>query len=237
VVDGHLFARRAGYARRAAINCAGQLITINNFKQVDEERMEKEKTDNQTKSDVQDEILLAALKLFAEKGYFNTSLTDIKDKSGVKTTSSIYQHFKNKQEIAEKLYGDILDSLSCSIDDIRRRNKKSSEQLREVVDLLFGLTDAAPEVMQFLLLVNVNEFLPDAKPLFETAPFDKLKRIFQAGIKAGEIRYIDPLQAYAHFFGIVNQTLRMALTGVLDKKPEAYQSEAWTTAWNAIAKK
>jgi AcrR family transcriptional regulator len=199
--------------------------------------MEKEKNDNQIKSDVQDDILLAALKLFAEKGYFNTSLTDIKDKAGVKTTSSIYQHFKNKQEIAEKLYRDILDSLNGSIDDIRRRNKKSPEQLREVVDLLFGLTDAAPEVMQFLLLINVNEFLPGAKSLFETEPFDKLKKIFQAGINAGEIRAIDPLQAYAHFFGVVNYTLRLVLTGALEKKAGAYQAEAWTTAWNAIAKK
>lgn len=212
------------------------LNELTNFNQVDEEIMEKEKN-NQNKSDIQDEILLAALKLFAEKGYFNTSLTDIKDKAGVKTTSSIYQHFKNKQEIAEKLYNDILESLNGSIDDIRRRNNKPSEQLREVVDLFFGLSDAAPEIMQFLLFANVKEFLPNAKPHFESLPFDKLKRIFQAGIKTGEIRNIDSLQAYAHFFGIVNQTLRLVLTGVLDKKAEAYQAETWTTAWNAIAKK
>lgn len=199
--------------------------------------MDKEKNNNQNKSDVQDDILLASLKLFAEKGYFNTSLTDIKDRSGVKTTSNIYQHFKNKQEIAEKLYGDILDSLSNSIDDIRRRNNKSSEQLREIVDLFFGLADAAPEVVQFLLFSNVKEFLPNAKPLFESVPFDKLKKIFQAGIKAGEIRNIDSLQAYAHFFGIVNHTLRLVITGVLEKKASTYQTDVWTTAWNAIAKK
>lgn len=208
-----------------------------NLNQVDKKNMEKEKNDKPAKSDIQDEILLAALKLFAEKGYFNASLSDIKDKAGVKTTSGIYQHFKNKQEIAAKLHADILDNLSCSIDDIRRRNRKASEQLREVVDLLFGLADAAPEVVQFMLLANVNEFVPDPKPPFETAPFDKLIKILQAGIKAGEIRNIDPMQAYAQFFGVVIQTLRMALAGELAKKPEAYRAETWTTAWNAIAKK
>ena len=76
--------------------------------------MDMEKTDNQKKSDVQDEILLAALTLFAEQGYFNTSLTDIKDKAGLKSTSGIYQHFKNKQIIANTLYSKILDSLSIS---------------------------------------------------------------------------------------------------------------------------
>lgn len=199
--------------------------------------MDKEKENIQVKSETQDEILLAALKLFAEKGYFNTSLTDIKDAAGIKTTSGIYQHFKNKQTIASALYANIFDSLNISIDDIRRRNKKSSEQLREIVDLLFRLTTEAPDVMQFLLVLKIHEFLPEEKPLLETAPFSKIIKIIQAGIKAGEIRNMDPVLGYAFFFGIINQTLRLLLTGALDKKPEVYQSQAWLAAWNAIAKK
>jgi len=199
--------------------------------------MDKEKENIQIKSEAQDEILLAALKLFAQKGYFNTSLTDIKDAAGIKTTSGIYQHFKNKQMIASALYVNIFDSLNISIDDIRRRNKKSSEQLREIVDLMFRLTSEAPDVMQFLLVLKIHEFLPEEKPLLETAPFVKIIKIIQAGIKAGEIRNIDPLLGYAYFFGIINQTLRLLLTGALDKKPEVYQSQAWLAAWNAIAKK
>ncbi|WAK03027.1 TetR/AcrR family transcriptional regulator [Methylobacter sp. YRD-M1] len=199
--------------------------------------MDKEKENIQLKSETQDEILLAALKLFAEKGYFNTSLTDIKDAAGIKTTSGIYQHFKNKQTIASALYANIFDSLNISIDDIRRRNKKSSEQLREIVDLLFRLTTEAPDVMQFLLVLKIHEFLPEEKPLLETAPFSKIIKIIQAGIKAGEIRNMDPVLGYAFFFGIINQTLRLLLTGALDKKPEVYQSQAWLAAWNAIAKK
>jgi AcrR family transcriptional regulator len=128
-----------------------------------------------SKTITQDEILLASLKLFSEKGYFNTSLTDIKDAVGIKTTSGIYQHFKNKQAIAEQLFDNILDSLSISIDDIRRRNRKSSEQLREIVDLLFKLTDQAPEVIQFLLVVNKKEILPESQSLLETTPFNKNK--------------------------------------------------------------
>jgi AcrR family transcriptional regulator len=199
--------------------------------------MDKEKENIQVKSETQDEILLAALKLFAEKGYFNTSLTDIKDAAGIKTTSGIYQHFKNKQTIASALYANIFDSLNISIDDIRRRNKKSSEQLREIVDLLFRLTTEAPDVMQFLLVLKIHEFLPEEKPLLETAPFSKIVKIIQAGIKAGEIRNMDPVLGYAFFFGIINQTLRLLLTGALDKKPEVYQSQAWLAAWNAIAKR
>jgi AcrR family transcriptional regulator len=199
--------------------------------------MDQEKEDIQTKADPQDEILLAALKLFAEKGYFNTSLTDIAEAAGVKGTSGIYHHFKNKQMIASALYASIFDSLSVSIDDIRRKNPKPSEQLRSIVDLLFRLADEAPDVMQLLLVLNMNEILPDEKPLLETAPFAKILKIFQAGAKSGEIRNLAPPLCFAYFFGIVNHTLRMVLIGALDRKADAYQSQTWLAAWNAIAKK
>ncbi len=199
--------------------------------------MDQEKEIIQTKAGTQDDILLAALKLFATKGYFNTSLTDIAETAGIKNSSAIYHHFKNKQMIASQLYANIFDSLNVSIDDIRRRNQKSSEQLRGVVDLFFKLTDEAPDVMQFLLILKLNEFLPEEKPVLETAAFVKIIKIIQSGIKAGEIRNIDPLLIYAHFFGIINNTLRSILTGSLEKKAEAYLPQTWLAAWNVIARK
>jgi AcrR family transcriptional regulator len=200
-------------------------------------KMDLEKEIIQSKSEAYDEILLAALKLFAEKGYFNTSLLEIAEAAGIKTTSALYQHFKNKQMIALKLYENIFDSLNISVDDIRRRNQKPCDQLRGIVELLFKLTDEAPDVMQFLLLLKFDEFLPEQKPIFETAAFVKIMRIIQSGIKAGEIRNIDPLLVSAYFFGIINNILRMVLTGALDKKADAYQSQTWMAAWNAIVRK
>lgn len=199
--------------------------------------MEQELDITQNKSELQNEILLAALKLFAEKGYFNTSLTDIADAAGIQTVAAIYQYFSNKQSIANKLYDNILDSLNVSIDDIRRRTQKSSEQLRGVVDLFFKLTDDAPAIMRFLLVMPINEFLPAQKPLFETSAFIKILKIIQSGIKTGEIRNIDPVLANAYFFGIINNTLRMVLTGELNKSAEACRSQTWLAAWNVIAKK
>ena len=185
----------------------------------------------------QDEVLQAALKLFAQKGYANTSLSDIKDAVGLKTTSGIYQFFKTKQAIAETLRENILDSFSISIDDIRRRNRKASEQLREIVDLLFKLTDDAPEIIQFLLFMKAEDFLPEASPLLETPAFSKIKRIIQNGIKEGEIKAIDHLLAYSYFFGIINQTLNLVLNKALPKSADSYQSQAWLAAWGCIAKK
>ncbi len=189
------------------------------------------------KDELRNDILIAALKLFAKQGYFNTSLTEIAEVSGVKTSAGIYKHFKNKQEIARALYIWIIDRLSVSIDDIRRRSRKSSEQLREIVDLWFRLTDDAPEIMRFLLVLNINEFLPDEKPLMETLPFVKILKIMQNGIKSNEIKAIDAQRAYCHFFGIIENTLKQVLTGTLKKKADYYEGDAWLSAWAAIVRK
>lgn len=183
------------------------------------------------------EISIAALKLFATKGYFNTSLTDIAKMANIKNTSEIYQHFTNKQVIAAQLYVDIFANLNESIDEIWLKNDKPSEQLRGTVDLLFKLTEDAPDVMRFLLNMKFNEFLPDEKPLQETPAFCKIYKIIQAGIANGEIRNIDPMMAYIQFFGIVNTTIQGILAGVLDKKADTYLLQTWLAAWNGIVKK
>lgn len=203
--------------------------------ELEQEQQEAESVAKPTLSP--DEILQAALKLFAEKGYFNTSLPDIKTALGLKTISGLNHHFKTKQAIALALRENILDSLNISIDDIRRRNRKASEQLREIVDLLFKLTDDAPEIIQFLLFVRCEEFLPEATPLQDTPAFVKIKRIIQNGIKEGEIRNIDPLMAYNYFFGIILHTLQLVLNKTLTKTADSYQSTVWMAAWGSIAKK
>jgi AcrR family transcriptional regulator len=197
---------------------------------------EKQKEKKQLSEEIKDEILVAALKLFAEKGYFNTSLTDIKDQIGAKTTSPITRQFKTKQTIASELYHIILDNLNISIDDIRRRNKKVVDQLREIVDLMFTLTVDAPEIMRFLLILNVSEFLPEEKSLYQSKPFRKIQKIFEVGVKSGEIRELDPIMIYCQFFGIIFQVITMILNGVNGKKISAYQSSAWMAAWRSIAK-
>ncbi len=199
--------------------------------------MDQEIEDIQEKLEVHDEILLAALQLFANNGYFNTSLIDIKDAAGINTIGIIHKQFKTKQAIAAQLYENIHNSLSHSIDEIKLKNENSSEQLRAIVDLFFKLTEDAPDVMRFLLISKVSEFIPEAQALCDSAAVKKIIRIIDEGISTGEIRSMSPELAYAHFFGIIENTLRLKLTGFLDKKAEFYQSQAWLAAWNTIVKK
>jgi AcrR family transcriptional regulator len=188
--------------------------------------------------ETQNEILRAALSLFVQKGYLNTSLFDIAQSAKLSQTQEIYLYFSSKQELATEIYNVVLDSLSVSIDEIRRRNKKAAEQLHSLVDLLFKLTDEAPDTLRFIFEVNANEFLPaDSKRYLQTPAVNKMLKMIQLGINNGELKSLAPMLLYTYFFGIINTTLQMILNGTLEKRCELYQSQAWMVAWNTIAKK
>ncbi len=199
--------------------------------------MDQDKDINQDNELTANDILLVALELFTRKGYYKTALIDIATALALPDTRPVYKHFNDKQSMAVQLYDTILDSLSVSIDEIRRKNEKPSEQLRGIVDLFFRLTDEAPAVMRFLCILKHDEFLPEITPMHQTAAFVKINKVIQAGIKAGEIRSLDANLISAQFFGIILGTLRAVLNAELDKKADVYLSQTWIAAWNVVAKK
>lgn len=88
-------------------------------------RKTKEEAEN-TKT----EILDSATKLFAEKGYFNTSLEDVAQSAGV-TRGAVYWHFKNKTEIFEALFERLHKPfVEMILQDIQQDHPKPLEQIQ-----------------------------------------------------------------------------------------------------------
>ena len=69
--------------------------------------------------DVESVIFETALKLFTEKGYFNTSVHDIQKEANV-SIGSIYHYFKNKEAIARAIYSDLLIQMELAMVEIRK---------------------------------------------------------------------------------------------------------------------
>lgn len=186
------------------------------------------------KKEPKDEILKAALKLFTKKGYFNTSISDIRQEADV-STGTIYHYFKNKESIADVLYRDIVESLNQSIDDIRKKTDNSFERLRAIVELFFTLTEEASDVMSFMVFAHHQEFLPNETPLCLSQPFKSLTGIMEEGIKSGELRRMDPLVANACFYGVLARMIQLRLEKVLDKSLDWYLLDTWTAIWRALS--
>jgi AcrR family transcriptional regulator len=93
-------------------------------------------------------ILQSSKKLFAQKGFFNTSIADITGATGL-PTGSIYTYFTNKEEIVRVIvdegWSDLRDRLESSL----RSAQSSQARLRVLID------DFLPELLTDFELINI----------------------------------------------------------------------------------
>src|SRR3954454_18360522 len=87
-------------------------------------------------SDTRERIRTVALRMFATKGYANTSLREISDELGV-TKAALYFHFKTKEDILNGILLGHLDSINTIIEEIAPRAATADgreELLRRLAD-------------------------------------------------------------------------------------------------------
>ena len=72
-----------------------------------------------------DEILDKALELFANKGYFGTSMDDIAKAVGIKK-ASLYSHYSGKEGIFTAVFNSILEDYSIFIYDLTSFDEKTN---------------------------------------------------------------------------------------------------------------
>ncbi|MDR0827530.1 MAG: TetR/AcrR family transcriptional regulator [Desulfovibrio sp.] len=88
-----------------------------------------------SRSHTKQEILLVATILFSQKGYHGVSIHDISKIIGIKT-SSVYNHFQNKEEIWEKV---LLHSTKLFLLYMREVSKylARKNKIKDMLDIVF----------------------------------------------------------------------------------------------------
>ena len=188
-----------------------------------------------TNTPARDQVLATALRLFTERGYFNTSVQDVVRDSGV-STGSIYHHFKDKEGIAKALYDSLVVRMGTAIADIQKQHKSPHDQCRAVIEHLFHMTETEPEIMAFMLYAKHREFMPDKAPICSSKPFEQMRNMVKEGMDSGILVPMDPLVAATAVFGGALRMINLRLDGILEKPLPAYLEEVWQCAWRAVAK-
>ena len=128
------------------------------------------------------EILDAAEKLFLEKGYDDTTISDIVEEIGM-TKGAIYHHFKSKMDILEKLfYYRATKNLE---------NYKTGENALEDLRNLFGISLQSHNTQAIVYSASLSLKSPEivGKQFFETLESaDEIADIIERGIKDGSIK-------------------------------------------------
>jgi len=179
-------------------------------------------------------ILEAARHLFTERGYFNTSIQDIRQASGL-SIGSIYHHFSGKEEIARDLFYDTLAFVEGDVQATYAAYDSARERCYHVIRRMFETTEEAPEVMEYVLYFKHREVLPAEKPICSSRPFELIKGVIAEGIEAGEIRAMDQVVASAALLGMPVRMVQLRLEGVIERPLTELLGETWECAWRSIA--
>ena len=148
--------------------------------------------------DTKNQILTAALNLFSEKGFDGISVRDIAKEVGVRE-SALYKHFKNKQEILDK----IAEKMSEEVHEVYKNDQApealggdiakgykiiSEKKLCEMVWNVFKTFTGESELAKFRRLLfhekNNGKFAEYYKAFFLDGVVNSQAEIFSKLIKA-----------------------------------------------------
>ncbi len=130
------------------------------------------------------EIFEAAVELFSRKGYKGTSIREIAYAVGIKE-SSIYNHYKNKEDILQSIFDYFRDDLSAL--------RPSEHETGKLIDLL-----SPPDIFKliFMRYANTENVIIDriAKIIFSEQYFNPQARDFILNVEIREpIAYYESL--------------------------------------------
>lgn len=178
-----------------------------------------------TENDLRKQILETAKSLFIQQGYHGLAMRQISEALGV-SKAALYYHFKDKEELFLAILSNNLDEIENAIDLIRSRQVTCGEQIVLFVEYVLK-QPAEQRAMIRLASQEMSQLSAMARRKFDKTYHDqfigKLQAIFQAGIKNGEFRPLDPAIATWALMGIMYPYFYPAHTGATPVRPEIIQ--------------
>jgi len=166
-----------------------------------------------------DQIIEAAVKVFAKKGFFNAKVSEIAREASV-ADGTIYLYFKNKDDILISLFEEKMQLWIEQVDRALSDLEDPLEMLRAFVAQHLGMIKEnkyIAEVMQIELRQS-SKFMRRYIPVKYLEYLDLIGKIIEEGKQKGVIRKdVIPAIAKRAIFGALDE---MLLYWVLAKKPK-----------------
>jgi TetR/AcrR family transcriptional regulator, fatty acid metabolism regulator protein len=166
------------------------------------------------------QLLDAAVRVFARKGFHASRVGDIAEEAGV-AHGLLYHYFKSKDEVLEAVFHENWSVLLARIANVEETNEPAADQLRHIATIVLRTWLHLPDVVR----VVIREF--GRSPELEerlgelTQPIDAIQRVIARGIERGEFRRdIDPRFAAAVVYGSIDELLTAWVLGRLPAEEE-----------------
>ena len=163
------------------------------------------------------QIIDAAIRVFARTGYYNSRVSDIAREAGI-ASGTIYLYFKTKEEILVTLFREKMAGF------VAHQRRELAGQLdpvvkvRKLVGVHFSVLEQSPELAEVVQveLRQGNKFFRGASAHEVSAYFELIASVLEEGVAAGRFRSDLPVKvATKVLFGAMDQ---MATSWVLGKR-------------------
>ena len=152
-------------------------------------------------------IFETSLKLFAEKGYENTSIEEITGTVGV-AKGTLYYHFSSKEEIFDFLVKEGIKLLQNSVDIKTSKYENYIDKIKAIILIQIKIVNKYEDIITILLsqFYGSKERNQKCKKyIYEY--INKIEEIVEQGIAAKQIKQGD-LKVYAsEIYGLIGSSL------------------------------
>ena len=171
--------------------------------------------------DKRQQLLGAAVRVFARKGFHASRVGDIAEEAGV-AHGLLYHYFKSKDQVLEAVFHDNWSILVTRIELVEESDEPAADQIRHIAAIVLRTWLHLPDVVR----VVIQEFgrspeLPERIGEL-TLPIDVLQRVIARGIERGEFRKdVDPAFAATVVYGSIDELLTAWVLGRLPSDEDA----------------
>src|SRR5205814_6302626 len=161
------------------------------------------------------QIVDAAVRVFARYGFYNSRVSDIAREAGI-ASGTIYLYFKTKDEILVTLFREKMAGFVSALRKEIAGEPGAPAKLRRLVRLHFETLEAHPDMAEVVQveLRQGQKFFRGASAHEISAYFDLIASVLQEGVEAGVFRGDLPAKvATKMLFGAMDQVTTSSVLG------------------------
>ena len=163
------------------------------------------------------QIIDAAVRVFARNGYYNSRVSDIAREAGI-ASGTIYLYFRTKDEILVTLFREKMASFVAHVRAEITIEPDAVSRIRRLVARHFAVLEDDPDVAEVVQveLRQGHKFFRGASAHEVSAYFDLIASVLEEGVACGQLRRDLPVKvATKVLFGAMDQ---VATSWVLGKR-------------------
>lgn len=160
--------------------------------------MKRETIDSKTR------ISNAALSLFIKRGIKGTTTKEIARRAGI-AESVIYKHFKNKDDLALRLFLNCMDLFRDRLLKSINNQPNAKGKLKALIEAFFDFAKSEPKAYSYIMVGHHTEL--SKVPVEWLKPKDIFVEVIRDGIGRGEFRQIDENTGVALIIGMITRVI------------------------------